>query len=143
MATKDQQRAELVEGLGLGLAALGVDRLPSGKLDIELPFSHAWRAWAHSGDYPSIRNASKPDNVFWIGVTKSERRNWTWVTWRQDGGDYEIDLRDRTPEEAAQLLSDRPLDEWVELAQAYRECLDEIVARREAEDRQPGNGNDS
>jgi len=41
MATKDQQRAELVEGLGLGLAALGVDRLPSGKLDIELPFSHA------------------------------------------------------------------------------------------------------
>ncbi|GAB2736384.1 hypothetical protein [Nocardioides pakistanensis] len=133
MSSKQDQVAEVVEGLGLGLVALGVDRVSSWKLDIEFSFSHAWREWAHSGDYPSIGRAPKPDNEFWIGVTKSERRKWAYVTWRQDGADYEIDIRDRTPEEAAEALSDRPLDQWVALARPYRERLEEMVARRSAE----------
>ena len=132
MASKRDQVAEVVEGMGLGLVALGVRRVSSWKLDIEFSFSHAWRGWAHSGDYPSIGRAHKPDNEFWIAVTNSERRKWPYVTWRQDGATYEIELRDRTPEEAAQALGERPLDQWVTLAEMYRERLDEMVARREA-----------
>lgn len=130
MASKQDQVAEVVEGLGLGLYALGVQRVSSWKLDIEFSFSHAWREWTHSGDYPSIGRAMKPDNEFWIGVTKSEGRKWPVVTWRKDGSDYVISLRDRTPEEAANSLGGRPLDQWVALAKPYRERLDEMVARR-------------
>jgi hypothetical protein len=136
MANKQDQIAEVVEGLGLGLAALGVRRVSSWKLDIEFSFSHAWGEWNYSGDYPSIGRAVKPDNEFWIGVTNSERRRWAIVTWRQDGREYEINLRDgRTPEEAAQDLGTRPLEQWVALAKPYQEHLDEMVARREAEQR--------
>ncbi|GAA3651330.1 hypothetical protein GCM10022237_08920 [Nocardioides ginsengisoli] len=133
MASKKDQVAEVVEGLGLGLAALGVRRVSSWKLDIEFSFSHAWREWAHADEYPSIGRAVKPDNEFWIGVTNSERRKWPVVAWRSDGADYVIDLRDRTPGEAAESLSDRPLDQWIALATPYRERLDEMIARRAAE----------
>lgn len=135
MASKKDQVAEVVEGLGLGLVALGARRVSSWKLDVEFLFSHAWRERGHSGDYPSIGRAPKPDNEFWIGVTNSERRKWPSITWRQDGSEYEIDLRDRTPEEAAQTIGDRPLDQWVTLAESYRERHDEMVARREADKR--------
>jgi hypothetical protein len=135
MVSKQDQVAEVVEGLGLGLVALGVTRVSSWKLDIEFSFSHAWRRWAHADDYPSIGRAPKPDNEFWIGVTKSERRRWASVVWRGAGADYVIDLNHDSPEEAAQSLGDRPLDQWVDLATPYRERLDEMVARREAEER--------
>lgn len=126
MATKQQQVAEVVEGLGLGLVALGTTRVSSGKLDLEFAFSHAWRRWDHANEYPSIGRAPKPDNVFWIGVTKSERRNMAAVVWQNAGREYEIGLRHEgwTPEEIADLLGDRPLSQWVDLATPFRERLE-------------------
>jgi hypothetical protein len=129
MPTKQQQVAEVVEGMGLGLVALGVNRVSSGKLDLEFAFSHAWRRWDHSDGYPSIGRAPKPDNEFWIGVTKSERRNMAAVVWQNAGHVYEIGLRHEgwTPEEIAGLIGDRPLSEWVELATPFRERLEGAV----------------
>lgn len=129
MATKQQQVAEVVEGLGLGLVALGVNRVSSGKLDLEFAFSHAWRRWGHADEYPSIGRAPKPDNEFWIGVTKSERRNGAAVVWQKDGSAYEIGSRHEgwTPEEVADLVSERPLSQWVDLATPFRERLEGTV----------------
>lgn len=125
MPTKDQQVREVVEGLGLGLVSLGVTRVSSGKLDLEFAFSHSWRRWDHAAEYPSIGRAPKPDNVFWIGVTKSERRNASAVVWRRAGGEYEIGFRHEgwTPEEIADLVSDRPLNDWIALATPFRDRL--------------------
>lgn len=129
MASKEQQVREVVEGLGLGLLALGVTRVSSWKLDLEFAFSYAWRRWDHAAEYPSIGRALKPDNEFWIGVTKSERRKAATVVWWQDGGEYEIGVAfdGWSPEEAASLVGDRPLAEWVALATHFRERLDKDV----------------
>jgi hypothetical protein len=126
MSTKQQQVAEVVEGLGLGLVALGVTNVASGKLDLELAFSHAWRRWDHANDYPSIGRATKPDNEFWIGVTKSERRKRAVVLWHKEGREYRIGIRyeDWTPEEIADLIGSRPLNHWVDLASRFRGRLD-------------------
>jgi hypothetical protein len=125
MATKKQQIDEVVEGMGLGLLALGVTRVSSWKLDIEFAFSHAWHRWPHASDYPSFGRAMKPDNEFWIGVTNSERRKSASVVWRKAGRDYEIAIafggNDWTPEEVVGHVGDRPLDQWVALASAYCE----------------------
>jgi hypothetical protein len=127
MASKDQQVREVVEGLGLGLVVLGVTRVSSGKLDLEFAFSYAWRKWEHADEYPSIGRAPKPDNAFWIGVTKSERRRAASVVWWQEGGEYAIGVVHDgwTPEAVADLVSNRPLREWVALATLFRERLDE------------------
>jgi len=125
MATKDQQVREVVEGLGLGLVSLGVTRVSSWKLDLEFAFSHAWRRWDHANEYPSIGRAPKPDNVFWIGVTKSERRNVAAVVWQTAGSEYEIGFKHEgwRPEEIADFIGDRPLTAWVALATPFRDHL--------------------
>lgn len=63
MASKEQQVREVVEGMGLGLMALGMTRVSSWKLDLEFAFSYAWRRWEHSDEYPSIGRAPKPVQV--------------------------------------------------------------------------------
>lgn len=129
MATKDQQVREVVEGLGLGLVSLGVTSVSSGKLDLEFAFSHAWRRWEHAHEYPSIGRAPKPDNVFWIGVTKSERRNMAAVVWQRAGGKYQIGFRHEgwTPEEIAGVVGDRSLNDWAALAAPFRDRLEGAV----------------
>jgi hypothetical protein len=116
--TKVQQVREVVDGMGLGLIALGADRVSSSKLDLEFAFSHAWR-WSRANDYPSIGRAHKPDNEFWIGVGKSERRLACDVTWIQVGAEYEL-----------VNIGDRPLEQWVALATPFLEHLNETKARR-------------
>ncbi len=128
MATKDQQVREVVEGLGLGLVSLGAPRVTSSKIQLEFAFSHAWRRWDHADDYPSIGRAPKPDNVFWIGVTKSERRSMAAVVWHRAGSEYEIGFRQEgwTAEEIADLIGDRPLSEWTALAMPFRDRLNGV-----------------
>ncbi len=121
MSTNDQQVQEIVEGLGIGLLTLGVQRVASGKMNLELAFSHAWRAWPHAHAYPSIERAPKPDNLFWIGIQKSVRRRRPTVAWTSDADSYVIELvhEDWTPENAVDLISERPLDHWVLLADPF------------------------
>jgi hypothetical protein len=129
MASREQQVREVVEGIGLGLVALGVTRVSAGKLDLEFAFSHAWRNWPHADEDPSIGRSPKPDNVFWIGITKSERRNAATIVWRRDGGEYEIGIMHDgwTPKDAVDLVGDRPLSAWVSLATAFRDRLERVV----------------
>ena len=129
MATKEQQVREVVEGLGLGLVALGVSRVTSSKIDLEFAFSHAWGRWDHADEYPSIGRAPKPDNVFWIGVAKSERRKGAAVVWWMGVREYEIGvaLDGWTPDEVARLVGNRPLSQWVSLATPFREHLERSV----------------
>lgn len=48
------------------------------------------------------------------------------VVWQNAGREYEIGLRHEgwTPEEIADLLGERPLSQWVDLATPFRERLD-------------------
>jgi hypothetical protein len=126
VASKDQQVREVVEGMALGLVALGVTRVTSSKIRLEFAFSHAWRRWSHANEYPSIGRAPKPDNVFWIGVTKSERRNGATVVWWNRGTEYEVGIRFEgwTPEDAVDLVGGRPLAQWVDLSTPFRERLE-------------------
>lgn len=119
MATKDQQVREIVDGMGLGLVALGVAKVPSSKISLELAFSHAWRRWSHAGDYPSIGRAAKPDNLFWLGIGRSSGRQWSVIRWRLGDGGYALDLGSRTLGEAVEDLGDRPLSDWRSLAEPF------------------------
>lgn len=129
MPSKEQQVREVVEGMALGLVSLGVTRVSSSKLELEFAFSHAWRRWSHADEYPSIGRAMKPDNEFYLGVLKSERRRDAVVVWRNDGREYEVGiaLDGWTASEAARRVSDRPLSEWEALAKPFREHVDGSV----------------
>lgn len=126
MASKEQQVREVVEGLGLGLITLGMARVSSSKLDLESAFSHAWTRWNYADGYPSIGRAPKPDNVFWIGVTKSERRRDATVVWWREGSEYQIGvtLDGWPPDEVASLVGDRSLSHWVSLATPFRDWIE-------------------
>jgi hypothetical protein len=126
MASKEQQVTEVIEGLGLGMAAIGVTRVTSTKADLERALSHAWSSWEHTGDYPLIERVQKPENELWAGINGSSRRTNAAVVWREGGGQFIVDvvLVNRTPEEAARFVGDRPLKEWVSLAEIFLGALD-------------------
>jgi hypothetical protein len=126
MASKEQQVTEVIEGLGLGMAAIGVTRVTSTKADLERALSHAWSSWEYTGDYPLIERVQKPENELWAGINGSSRRTNAAVVWREGGGQFIVDvvLVNRTPEEAARFVGDRPLKEWVSLAEIFLGALD-------------------
>jgi hypothetical protein len=121
MVSKEQQVTEVIEGLGLGMAAIGETRVTSAKADLERALSHAWSSWGHTGDYPLIERAQKPENELRAGISGSSRRTNAAVVWRERDGLFvvEIALVNRTPEEAARFVGDRPLNEWTLLAQLF------------------------
>lgn len=131
MASKQQQVNEVVEGLGVGLVAVGRTRVSTSKLALEFAFAHAWRQWPGAGDYPAFGRAVKADNEFWIGVGRSERRTRARVLWQDRGSEYEIAFlpSDYTAEEAAESVSSRPLDEWIALALPFVSHLDGTAQR--------------
>jgi len=126
MASKEQQVTEVVEGLGLGLAAIGETRVTSTKTDLERALGHAWTSWEHSGDYPAIDQARKPQHELRAGISGSSRRTNAAVVWREGDGWFVVDvtLVNRTPEEAARFVGDRPLKEWTLLAELFLGALD-------------------
>lgn len=126
MASKEQQVTELIEGLGLGMAAIGETRVTSTKADLENALSHAWSSWDHTSDYPQVERVPKPENELWAGINGSSRRTNAAVVWREGGGHFVVDvtLVNRTPEEAARFVGDRPLAQWVALATIFLGALD-------------------
>lgn len=121
MASKEQQVTEVIEGLGLGMAAIGETRVTSSKADLERALSHAWSSWEHKSDYPLIERVQKPENELWSGISKSSRRTNAAVVWREGDGRFVVDIAlvNRTPEEAARFVGDRPLKEWTSLAELF------------------------
>ncbi|MFD6139722.1 hypothetical protein [Promicromonospora sp. NPDC060271] len=125
MASKAQQVTEVIEGLGLGMAAVGELRVTSAKADLERALSYAWSSWEHTGDYPLIERAQKPQNELRAGISGSSRRTNAAVVWREGDGQFVVDvaLVNRTPEEAARFVGDRPLKEWTLLAELFLGAL--------------------
>lgn len=124
MATKDQQRAELVEGLAFGLALLGVGSIPKSKIDFELAVSHALRRWDSARAYPSIIGAHKPDNEVWIGLTKSAGRRTAFFRFDKPDaiGDYVIATPSWwTPDDNETTVGGRSAEEWRALAMLFAE----------------------
>lgn len=121
MASKEQQVTEVIEGLGLGMSAVGASRVTSKKADLERALSYAWSGWEHSGDYPLIERAPKPENELRAGISGSSRRTNAAVVWREGGDWYVVDIAlvNRTPEEAARFVGSRPLGEWTLLAELF------------------------
>ncbi len=121
MASKKQQVIEVVEGLGLGMAAIGETRVDSSKDGLESALSHAWSNWDHTSDYPLIERAQRPANELWTGIAGSTLRTNAAVVWREGGGSFVVDitLTNRTPDEAARFVGDRPLNEWKSLAALF------------------------
>jgi len=56
VASKEQEVREVVEGLGLGLLALGATRLTSWMINLESAFPHAWRRWEGANGAPSLNS---------------------------------------------------------------------------------------
>ncbi|MGI5188908.1 hypothetical protein ACQEVI_12285 [Promicromonospora sp. CA-289599] len=125
MASKEQQVTEVIEGLGLGMAAIGETRVTSVKADLERALNHAWSSWAHSSDYPLIERVQKPENELRAGISGSNRRTNAAVVWRERDGSFVVDIAlvNRTPEEAARFVGDRPLMEWTLLAGLFLGAL--------------------
>jgi hypothetical protein len=121
MASRQQQVTEVIEGLGLGMAAVGETRVASAQAGLERALSHAWSHWEHTSDYPSIERAQRPESELWAGIRESNRRTNAAVVWREGGGHFVVDiaLSNRTPEEAARFVGDRPLGEWTSLASLF------------------------
>lgn len=67
--TKDQQWKTVIEGLAAGCVAVGASELPSGRLQLEFAFAHAWHSWSWAQAFPSIVARD-----FRIYLGKSERR---------------------------------------------------------------------
>ena len=125
MASKEQQVTEVIEGLGLGMAAIGETRVTSVKADLERALSYAWSSWEHSSDYPLIERVQKPENELRAGISGSSRRTNAAVVWRERDGSFVVDIAlvNRTPEEAARFVGDRPLTEWTLLAGLFLGAL--------------------
>ena len=126
MVSKEQQVTEVIEGLGLGLAAIGETHVTSTRVDLERALSHAWSSWEHTSDYPLIERAQKPENELWAGINGSSRRTNAAVVWRESNGRFVVDIAlvNRTPEEAARFVGDRPLKEWTLLAELFLGAFD-------------------
>jgi hypothetical protein len=126
MASKEQQVTEVIEGLGLGMAAIGETRVTSTKADLERALKQAWSSWGHTTDYPLIERVQRPENELWAGINGSSRRTNAAVVWREGGGQFVVDIAlvNRTPEEAARFVGDRPLREWTSLAEIFLGALD-------------------
>ena len=126
MASKAQQVTEVIEGLGLGLAAIGETRVTSTKTDLERALKHAWSSWEHTTDYPLIERVQRPEAELWAGINGSSRRTNAAVVWRERDGRFDVDIAlvNRTPEEAARFVGDRPLKEWTLLAEFFLGALD-------------------
>ena len=126
MASKEQQVTEVIEGLGLGLAAIGETRVTSTKADLERALKHAWSSWEHTTDYPLIERVQRPENELWAGINGSSRRTNAAVVWREIDNRFVVDIAlvNRTPEEAARFVGDRPLKEWTLLAELFLGALD-------------------
>jgi hypothetical protein len=126
MTSKQQQVNEIVDGLGLGMASVGVTRVSSSRKVLEPALRHAWSQWEHASDYPSIERTQKPENELWSGITRSKQRTNVAVVWKEGGEEYAVDitLYDATPEEAARFVSDRPLSEWKALAVPFLDQLE-------------------
>jgi hypothetical protein len=125
MASKEQQVTEVIEGLGLGMAAIGETRVTSSKADLERALSYAWSSWEHTGDYPLIERVQKPENELRAGINGSSRRTNAAVVWREVDGSFVVDIAlvNRTPEEAARFVGDRPLKEWTLLAELFLSAI--------------------
>lgn len=121
MTSKKQEVVEVIEGLGLGLAAIGETRVAASKVELERALSHAWSSWEHTTDYPQIERAQKPESELWAGINGSSQRTNAAVVWREGGGQFVVDIAlvNRTPEEAARFVGDRPLSEWKALAALF------------------------
>lgn len=126
MASKEQQVTEVIEGLGLGMAASGETSVTAAKAELERALSHAWSSWAHTSDYPLIDRVQKPENELRSGIQGSSRRTNAAVVWREVDGRFVVDIAlvNRTPEEAARFVGDRPLEEWTQLAELFLGALD-------------------
>jgi len=108
------------------MAAIGETRVTSTKADLERALRHAWSSWEHSTDYPLIERVQKPENELWAGVNGSSRRTNAAVVWRERDGQFVVDIAlvNRTPEEAARFVGDRPLKEWTLLAELFLGAFD-------------------
>jgi hypothetical protein len=125
MASKEQQVTEVIEGLGLGMAAIGETRVTSSKTDLERALSYAWSSWEHTSDYPLIERVQKPENELRAGINGSSRRTNAAVVWREVDDSFVVDIAlvNRTPEEAARFVGDRPLKEWTLLAELFLSAI--------------------
>jgi hypothetical protein len=126
MGSKEQQVTEVIEGLGLGMAAVGESRVTSARADLERALSYAWSSWEHTRDYPLIDRVQKPENELRAGINGSSRRTNAAVVWRESDGWFVVDIAlvNRTPEEAARFVGDRPLKEWTLLAELFLSAVD-------------------
>lgn len=131
--TRDQQVKTVVEGLALGVIAVGVDAVTSSKLDLEFAISHALHDWSYARSFPSL-SGLHGSNYVWIGIRKSERRRNVFAAWA-DGRSLEpyITMDGWSVKDCTDILAKTgPVrhDGWIELAEPFVADLGEAKVRR-------------
>lgn len=130
--SKEEQVREVVEGLGLGLLAIGRDHVTNSKIDLESAFSRSWNHWTPRNYYPSFSRMVKPANEFWIKVSKSHRLRNRAIRWQKMIGTYEIEFSYQSLDVkyASTLIGKRTVSEWITFARSFADILDELADSR-------------
>ncbi|MBN9799255.1 hypothetical protein DMP15_18595 [Pseudonocardia sp. UM4_GMWB1] len=134
--TKAQQETIVGEGLALGLLAVGVVAVTSGKQAVEFAFGRAWRSWTHRSKFPQVRMEIARNDVLRIMRDSERRRGSALAYWATGGAWYEpVQRADWSVEEDGEVLGENsgiPFAQWVALAEAIvAELKDDQVRRRD------------
>ncbi len=125
--TKDQQIKDATQGLALGLLAMEVKSVPSGRQALSFAFNRAWRNWSKNSQYPSLTKATFPGDLFLRGATKSSGRRAALAAWNlgRRAEPYllapQLDVK-----ESLEISCDGPIspDDWIELARLFVNAFD-------------------
>ncbi len=127
--TATRQRNAVSEGAALGLVALGYDRIPFDKVQVDLAFGGAWRDWSYGGRFSQVNTDLKNglDEVHALTRATEGKRTMSFY-WDHGGRELTIFWRhhDFDPhsgedlEWAARMIDgDVPLEGWKALAQGF------------------------
>lgn len=124
--SKAMQETAVGEGLALGCVALGVDAIEGSKMDLELAFRHAWRAWPCRSTFPQVHADAERDDLLRI-LNKSEGRRSAHLSgWASQWPFVPYVAEAWTVEDVAEILQGStgvPFAGWIELARSFVDDL--------------------
>jgi hypothetical protein len=132
--TPTRQRNAVSEGMALGLVLCGRDSLPFEKVDVDLAFAGAWRAWEWRNRFPQVNTdlANGLDGTWAMTRATKSKRAWA-LFWDTSGGQLTVQSRQPDWDPADDddvdfalgvIDGDVPAEGWMALAREFLRRLD-------------------